>query len=60
MDGDVPMRHGWQSIGLGAVGVEASVRPQMRSEFPIAHEHKNAMAFRLKDCSGEKFVVQFQ
>jgi hypothetical protein len=27
MDGDVPMRHGWQSIGLGAVGVEAMAAP---------------------------------
>jgi hypothetical protein len=27
MDGDVPMRHGWQSIGLGAVGVEAMATP---------------------------------
>jgi hypothetical protein len=24
MDGDVPMRHGWQSIGLGAVGFDSS------------------------------------
>jgi hypothetical protein len=27
MDGDVPMRHGGQSIGLGAVGVEAKATP---------------------------------
>jgi hypothetical protein len=27
MDGDVPMRYGWQSIGLGAVGVEVMATP---------------------------------
>jgi hypothetical protein len=32
MDGDVPMRQGWQSIGLGAVEVNVSVRPHLRSE----------------------------
>jgi hypothetical protein len=51
MDGDVPMRHGWQSIGLGAVGVEASVRPQTRSEFPIAHEYNCITIFKLKKAS---------
>jgi hypothetical protein len=27
MDGDVPMRHGWQSIDLGAVAFDAMATP---------------------------------
>jgi hypothetical protein len=45
MDGDVPMRHGWQSIGLGAVGFDAMATPTFGHPCPAQSSRFYALYF---------------